>query len=258
MQDIRFGLRPMDRGRTAFSGRVEKKETVVLKNCLIVAVLLAMVSTVGAQGPVERAEPADFLKGAAGDTSRSGSPFMSRDGTVKKKPQNLGTAQATKSEGIVIFSSNTGGYDEFFCTNIDEPFLYDEASDFWVQSTVVQSLVFTPSKLKKKKKEPDFLEIIWSGQINISTAPSPDYGPFDQQAFFRCTVTQKGESVPCSGTAWDPSFAQDASGDGLTKWVWYHGYVEMNAKEETTVELRLFATNDTEANACEDTMILKY
>jgi len=230
----------------------------VLKNCLFVAVFLAIVSTVGAQGPAERPEPADFLKGASGDASRSGSPFMSHDGAVKKKPQNLGTAQSTKSAGIVIFSSNTGGEENFFCTDIDEPFLYDEASDFWVQSAVVQSLVFKPSQLKKKKKDPDFLEIIWSGQINISTAPSPDFGPFDQQVFFRCTVTQKGESVPCSGTAWDPSFAQDATGDGLTKWVWYHGYVEMDDKDEVTVELRLFATNDTDANGCEDTMILKY
>jgi hypothetical protein len=225
----------------------------VLRKYFLFTVFLVIASIVCAQGPAERPEPADFLRGATGDKSQLDSPLKYGDGALKGKPHNDGTAQSTKSAGVVIFSSNTGGDEEFFCKDLDEPFLYYEAEDFWVQSAVIQSVVFKPSP-----KHPDFLEIIWSGQVNISTAPSPDFGIFDQQVYLRCTVTQKDRSVPCSGTSWDPSIAQDVTGDGLTQWVWYHGYVEMDSKHEVKVEIQLFATNATTANGCEDTLILKY
>ncbi len=225
-----------------------------MRKCVLFAVFLLIVSTVGAQGPAERPEPADFLRGVLGDRSQPDSSLKYGDGVLKGKPHNDGKAQSTKSEGIVIYSSNTGGYEGFFCTKLDEPFLYDEVEDFWVQTAVLHSVVFKTSK----KKDPDFLEIIWSGQVNINSVSSPDFGIFDQQVYLRCTVTQKGRSVPCSGTSWDPSIVQDVTGDGLTEWVWYHGYVEIESKHEVTVEIRLFATNATRANGCEDTMILKY
>jgi hypothetical protein len=220
-----------------------------MKKYVYFAVILLTASTMGAQGPAEKANPVNSLRGALGHEYLPDSMFKRGDGTFKCKPPGDGKAYAGRTAGVVIYSSNTSGCDDLFCTQVDEDFLYLEP-DFWVLSGVPQSLIFQPSPKRSK-----FLEIIWSGQINISSGTA---GGIDQQVFLRCTVTQGGVSVPCSNTCMDPSIAQAVTDDGLTAWVTYHGFVEMNPKKEVMVEIRLFASQATSARVCEDTMILKY
>jgi hypothetical protein len=223
-----------------------------MKKSLSFAVFLLIVSAVFAQDPTERGEPARFLMDAVAQEFQGDILLKRGDGMLKCDHSDDNKAYETKSAGVVIFSPNTGGcVDGALCTKLEDSFEY--APGFEVLSYVPQSVIFKPSS-----KRSEFLEIIWSGQINISSATDKVVGLYNQQVYLRCTVTQKGESVPCSGTCWDPSVAQDVTGDGLTEWVTYHGYVEMDPKREVTVEIQLFATVDTEASVCEDTLILKY
>jgi hypothetical protein len=215
------------------------------------AVSLMIVSAVFAQGPAERGEPARFLMDAVSQEFQGDILLKRGDGILKCNPSHDNKAHSTKTAGVVIFSPNTGGCEGELCTKLEDSFEY--APGFEVLSYVPQLVIFKPSP-----KRSEFLEIIWSGQINISSATDKEVGLYNQQVYLRCMVTQKDQSVPCSGTCRDPSIAQDPTGDGLTEWVTYHGYVEMDPKREVTVEIQLFATVDTSASVCEDTLILKY
>lgn len=222
-----------------------------MKKGVLFVVSLVIASTVFAQDPAERREPAQFLMDAVGQENQTDILLKRGDGMLKCNPSDDNKAYSTKSAGVVIFSPNTGGCEGELCTKVEDPFEY--VPGFEVLSYVPQMVIFKPSPRRSK-----FLEIIWSGQINISSATDNDFGLYDQQVYLRCMVTQNGQSVPCSGTCRDPSIAQDVTGDGLTEWVTYHGYVEMNPKREVTVEIQLFVTVDTSAAVCEDTLILKY
>lgn len=222
-----------------------------MKKGVLFALSFVIVSTAFAQGPAERGEPAQFLMDALGQENQKDFLLKRGDGMLKCNPPGHNKAYSTRSAGVVIYSPNSGGCEGELCISLVDP--YEYAPGFEVLSYVPQSVIFKPSPRRSK-----FLEIIWSGQINISSATDMDFGSFDQQVYLRCMVTQNGQSVPCSGTCRDPSIAQDVDGDGLTEWVTYHGYVEMNPKREVTVEIQLFTTVDTSAAVCEDTLILKY
>ena len=219
------------------------------KKFVFFAMILLMVSTVDAQGPAEKQAPVKSLREAVGHKNLPDFMFKSSNGTLECKEPGNDKAYSSKTAGVVIYSSNTSGCDDLFCTEVEEDFLYLEPN-FWVLTAVPQSVIFKPNPRRSK-----FLEIIWSGQINISSGTP---GGIDQNVFLRCTVTQKGKTVPCSNTCMDPTIAQETTGDGLTEWVTYHGFVEMNPKHEALVEIQLFASQATRARVCEDTLTLKY
>ena len=97
---------------------------------------------------------------------------------------------------------------------------------------------------------------VYSGYVQ----PSPSQY---QTAFLECMVTQKGCTVPCSGTDWIPALAQDLTQKGLSEWVTYHGYAKINPSHDVTVELWLWSWPwegewQGLVNACCDTVTLKY
>ena len=219
------------------------------KKYVFFVMILLTVSTVGAQAPLEKPGPVNSLREAVGHENLPDFMFKSSNGTLECGESEQGKAYSGRTAGVVIYSSNSSGCDDLFCTQVDEDFLYLEP-DFWVLTAVPQSVIFKPNPRRSR-----FLEIIWSGQINISSGTP---GGIDQNVFLRCTVTQKGKTVPCSNTCMDPTIAQETTGDGLTEWVTYHGFVEMNPKHEALVEIQLFASQATRARVCEDTLTLKY
>ena len=213
--------------------------------------IVFVVSGVGAQDFEDHSAPVKSLGGAAGRGQLPDYLFKRDVGMVTCGHDDHHEAKGGRSAGVLIFSTNTVGCEgtELFCTEIDEDFLYREP-DFWVKTVVPQSVEFKPHK-----KYPKYLEIIWTGQINIS---SGEPGWIRQTVFFGCTVTQKGKTVPCSNTCMDPAISQETTGDGLTQWVTYHGYAEIKPKHDVRVDLRLYASEETRARVCEDTLILKY
>jgi len=216
----------------------------------VLAVFLLVVPTVGAQGPEERQERYTSLEQATG-LGNPPSALMRKHGGRSGLKTSDGEPHWGKSAGVVIVRSNTDENGSAgLCIDATEEVNYFDRD--LLQATL-QSLIFKPSP-----KRSSLLEIIWSGQVIVNGAPPPDLTSIDQMAFFKCTVWQRGESVPCSGTAEIPSFAEDMTGDGISEWVTYHGYVEFNPKREVTVEIAIISSLDTLVTICGDTITLKY
>ena len=221
----------------------------MLRKCVVLAVFLLIVPTVGAQGTEEKQRSFSSVKEGTGLGNPPSAPMKKHGGRSGLKTSD-GEPHSGKSAGVVIVSANTDEKGESLCIVMDEP-LTNNGYDF-LEATI-QSLIFRPSP-----KRSSLLEIIWSGQINVYSTENPTWGPADQQAFLKCSVSQRGETVPCSGTAWIPSVVQDMTGDGITEWVTYHGYVEFNPKHEVTVEIWMWTGPSTETWVCGDTLTLKY
>jgi hypothetical protein len=222
----------------------------MFRRCVVLAVFLLIVPLAGAQEPEGVPERITSLEQAIG----LGNPptrFTEKKGGGSRLKTSDGEAHWGRSAGVVIVRANTDK-DGIALPCIDALEEVEFAGFDLLQATL-QSLVFKPSPRRSS-----LLEIIWSGQVILNGAPPPDPGSFDQKAFFMCTVWQKGESVPCSGTAEVPVVAEEMTGDGLSEWVNYHGYVEFNPKGEVTVEIAILATTNTFATICGDTITLKY
>jgi hypothetical protein len=222
----------------------------MFRRCVVLAVFLLMVPVVEAQGQGGDPERITSLQQAMGVGNAPTKFVMKRGGRSKLKTSD-GEPHWGKSAGVVIVRSNT---DEFGfrdpCVVADEQF---DFNGFDLLRASLQNLIFRPSP-----KRSSILEIIWSGQVIVDPGPAPLPGNFDQRAFFKCTVSQKDESVPCSGTLEMPLVAEDLTGAGISEWVNYHGYVEFNPKREVTVEIEMLATVETSVVICGDTLTLKY
>ena len=221
----------------------------MLRKGILLAVFLLIVPTVGAQGIEERQKPYSSIKEATGVGNLPSALKKSHAGEWGLKTSD-GEPHSGRSAGIVIVSANTEEDGNTVCINVDE--LVDFNGTDLLQGTV-QSLIFKP-----RPRRSSLLEIIWSGQVNVYSASEPTWGPIDQQAFFMCSVSQRGETVPCSGTAWIPTVAQDTTGAGITEMETYHGYVEFDPKHEVTVEISVMSGMDTDVVICGDTLTLKY
>ena len=221
----------------------------MLRKCVLSAVFLLIVPTVGAQGTEERQGPYSSIKQGTG-VGNPPSLLKEKHGGGRGLKTSDGEPHCGRSAGVVIVRANTDEDGETLCIDADEDL--DFFGNHFLQAKV-QSLVFKP-----KSRHSRLLEIIWSGQINVYSPLEPTWGPFDQQAFFKCSVSQRGETVPCSGTAWIPTVAQDMIGAGMTEWETYHGYVEFNPKHEVTVEIWLISGLETDVSICGDTLTLKY
>ena len=222
----------------------------MLRKCILLAVCLLIVPTVGAQGPEEQQGPYRSLKQATG-LGNPPSTLMTKHGGGSRLKTSDGEPHTGRSAGVVIVRSNTDeNGNAILCIDATEE--VDHAGFDLLQATL-QSLIFRPSPRRSF-----LLEIIWSGQVIVNGAPPPTPGSIDQMAFFKCTVSQRGESVPCSGTAEIPSFAEDMTGGGISEWVTYHGYVEFDPKHEVTVEIAIMSSLDTFVTICRDTVTLKY
>lgn len=215
----------------------------VKKTLLMSAIFLLMVSMVGAQETQKTPRRFTSMKEATGQ----GNPPRGHErseGFDNEAFMKIGTSDGQRFVGgtprVVIFRANTDATGVKIC-NTAGP----------ANSHVVQlfSEEFTPLMAN-----PSYLEIIWSGQLNVST------GGQYQSALLECTVTQAGVSVPCAGTEGIPALAQALSTDGYTAWTTYHGYVEIDPNIETTVDIRLHAFSfiGGTSNACGDTLTLKY
>jgi hypothetical protein len=221
----------------------------MLRKGVLLAVFLLIVPTVGAQGIEKRQKPYSSIKEGTGLGNPPSVLKKKTDGEWGLKTSD-GEARSGKSAGVVMVSSNTDENGGSLCIVVDESVTVFGTE--FLQGTV-QNLIFKPSPRRSS-----LLEIIWSGQVNVYSASEPTWGPFDQQAFFKCSVSQRGETVPCSGTAWIPTVAQDTTGAGITEWETYHGYVELNPKYEVTVEISVISGVDTDVVVCGDTLTLKY
>jgi len=223
----------------------------MIKRCVVLAVFLLVVPIADAQGPADRTERITSLEQATG----LGNPprvFIKKHGGDKTKLKTSdGEPHWGKSAGVVIVRSNTDENGNAWpCVDALEEV---DFAGFDLLQASLQSLIFRPSP-----KRSSLLEIIWSGQVIVNGAPAPAPGSIDQIAFFKCTVSQRGESVPCSGTAEIPLVAEDQTGNGVAEWVNYHGYVEFDPKREVTVEIAILASLDTFVTICGDTVTLKY
>jgi len=215
------------------------------KNIVLPAVFLLLASTVGAQGFQKTPQRFRSMKEATGQgnppSNRESPGFLDHDAMRK-----VGTSDGQRFVGgtprVVIFRANTDAAGTEICQTAGPSNFYK------VQLFSEKFIPLMP--------EPSYLEIIWSGQLNIST------GGLFQAALFKCTVTQGGGSVPCSGTEAIPALAQALTTDGYSAWTTYHGYVEIDPNIETTVEIELQALDDPliggTSNACGDTLTLKY
>jgi len=223
----------------------------MLRKFFVLAVFLLVVPAVDAQGPAERTERITSLQQATG-LGNPPSVHMKKHGGRSRLKTSDGEPHWGKSAGVVIVRSNTdeNGIAWPPCIDAFEEVIY---GDYELFQATLQSLVFKPSP-----KRSSLLEIIWSGQVIINGALPPDPESIDQMAFFKCTVSQEGESVPCSGTAEIPMVAEDQTGNAATEWVNYHGYVEFNPKREVTVEIAILASQETLVTICGDTVTLKY
>ena len=142
--------------------------------------------------------------------------------------------------GTVFFRANTDASGVALCNTAD-------AGNGW--DVVMFNETFIPLG-----SNPTYLEIIWSGQMNISG--NSKY----QSGALQCSVIQGGSSVPCSGTQSIPVLAQAITSDGYSAWTTYHGYVEIDPNISTTVEIRLrgFPWEPGAVDACGGTITLKY
>ena len=221
----------------------------MLRKWILLAVFFLIVPALGAQGTVERQKPYSSIKEGTG----LGNPPSALK-NIPERERGLKTSDGEphsgKSAGVLIVRSNTEEDGNSVCISVDESVIVN-GNEFLLGT--VQNLIFRP-----RVRRSHLLEIIWSGQINVYSAAGPEWGPFDQQAFFKCTVSQRGETVPCSGTAWIPTVAQDTTGAGITEWENYHGYVEFDPKYEVMVEISVLSGVDTDVVICGDTITLKY
>ena len=222
----------------------------MLRKCFVLAVFLLIVPTVDAQGAEERHRRYSSLEQATG-LGNPPSVLMKKHGGRSGLETSDGEPHWGKSAGVVIVRSNTNE-DGIAWPCIDALEEVTHAGFDLLQANL-QSLIFRPSPRRSS-----LLEIIWSGQVIVNGAPPPAPGSIDQMAFFKCTVSQRGESVPCSGTAEIPSFAEDMTGGGISEWVTYHGYVEFDPKREVTVEVAIMSSRDSLVTICGDTITLKY
>ena len=228
------------------------------KSCFVFLALLVAASFASAQNPEPQPLPIKSVKEVAGEAflpvaMSKHSGWGGGCQPVDDKPH------AWKSEGVVIAETNQEMCESFVCV---EPY-----EEMVVVTPSGAELVFWRAPLhrlqfKPKKWHPKYLEIIWSGMINVySGYEQPSASQF-QTAFLECTVTQKGCTVPCSGTDWIPAIAQDLTQKGLSEWVTYHGYANINPSHEVTVELWLWSWPWEGyaglVNACCDTVTLKY
>ncbi len=227
------------------------------KKCVLFLLALFVMSVASAQDAGQRPAPFKSVKEAAGGEAQQ-TPALKRGGGAPKCKTGDGEIHVSKTAGVVIVESNT---DEFGGSLCIEP--YEEM----VVPTSIRDLVFWRAPLhslvfEAGPKRSKVLEIIWSGQINVYSGFTPSSGNQYQTAFLECTVTQKGHTVPCSGTAWIPAIAQDLTENGLSEWVTYHGYVEFSPKIDATVELWLWSWPwegyGGLVNSCGDTLTLKY
>lgn len=221
----------------------------MLKRVFVLVCCLFIASTVGAQDKNERRRPYNSVKEGTGYGNPPSARMKHHGGWGGLKTSD-GEPHVFKSAGVVIFNANTYESGDSIC--IDATELIDNGGVPFKQG-LLQSLVFVPSP-----KRSQYLEIVWSGMAVVESTDEPSWTSYDQQAFFKCTVSQRGESVPCSGTLWIPTIAQDTSGAGLTEFSTYHGYVEIDPKAEVTVEIWVWAAPDTVAYVCGDTLTLKY
>jgi hypothetical protein len=169
-----------------------------------------------------------------------------------------GQPHAFKTARVVIVQANTDESGVSQCTEpYEEMIVPSSMGDLVFWRAPLHRLVF-----KAKPKRSQFLEIIWSGQINVYSGFTHPLANQYQSAFLECTVTQKGRTVPCSGTDWKPALVQDLTTNGLSSWATYHGYVEFNPKKDALVELWLWSWPWEGyaglVNACGDTLTLKY
>ncbi len=206
---------------------------------LFLLVSIVAVSALAQTRPQERKRYSSLAE-ATGETNppRIVEPWDSE--TSPNLATSDGTIYLGGPTGNVIMRSNTQANGDTVCHTAD-------SSNNW--DVVLFSETFTPVR-----RNATYLQIDWSGQINIST--NAQY----QSALFQCTVVQGGSSVPCSGTFGIPVIAQDVNGDGLSAWVHYEGYVEIDPNVSTTVEIRLkaFSSLGGSVNACGDTLFLRY
>jgi len=232
----------------------------MFRRFVVLAVFLLIAPMIDAQGPEERPQRITSLKQALG----GGNPptaRMNKHGGGSKLKTSDGEAHWGKSAGVVIVRANTNedGTVDFIdeygdirpCIDATEDVNYFNTD--LLQATL-HSLIFKP-----KTKQSSLLEIIWSGQVIVNGSEEPpDVLSIDQKAFLTCSVRQKSESVPCSGTAELPAVVEELTGDGNTEWVNYHGYVEFDPKHEVTVEIAIVSLVDTFVTICGDTVTLKY
>jgi hypothetical protein len=231
----------------------------MFRRFVVLGVFLLIAPITDAQGPEARPERLTSLKQALGVDYPPTALMMKHGGWSKLKTSD-GEPHWGKSAGVVIVRANTNenGTVEFtdeygdlrYCIDATENVNYFDTD--LLQATL-HSLVFKP-----KSKQSSLLEIIWSGQVVVNGAEPPDVASIDQKAFLMCSVRQKSESVPCSGTAELPVVVEELTGDGITRWVSYHGYVEFDPKHEVTVELGIVSSLDTFVTICGDTVTLKY
>jgi hypothetical protein len=231
----------------------------VFKRSVVLLALIVVASLVHAQGGGSDVLPFKSVGEAAGldTTSRA----MVKHGGGNGLPRTSdGRPHAFKTAGVVIVQANTDESGVSQCTEpYEEMVVPGPMGDLVFWRAPLHRLVF-----KAKPKRSKFLEIIWSGQINVYSGFTDPMGNQYQSAFLECTVTQKGRTVPCSGTDWKPALVQDLTTNGLSSWVTYHGYVEFNPKKDAKVELWLWSWPfDAETyaglvNACGDTLTLKY
>jgi len=230
-----------------------EQEVHVLRGCSLLAVFLLIVPTVGAREIEERKRPYSSIKEGTGvgnpstvlKKNASGRRFLE-----KVLETSDGEPFTGKSTGIVIVTSNTEEDGNTLCIDVDEP---ATQGDFDLLQAPLHSLIFKPIP-----RYSSILEIIWSGQVNVNSTSESTWGGFDQQTFFKCSVSQRGETVPCSGTAWIPTIVQDTTGDGITEWATYHGYVQFNPRYDVTVEIWAMSGLETVGAICGDTLTLKY
>ena len=213
------------------------------KTIVLAAVFLLLASTVGAQVSHKAPQRFSSMKEATGQSnppSRLPEAQLLGGETLMKVATSDGQRFAGGTPRVVIFRANTDAGGTAVC-NTAGP----------ANSHVVQ--LFS-EKFIPLMPDSSYLEIVWSGQINIST------GGQYQSGLLECTVTQGAVSVPCSGTEAIPVVAQALTTDGYSAWATYHGYAEIDPNVETTVDIKLYAFSFIAgtSNACGDTLTLKY
>jgi len=221
------------------------------KKLVMFAVVILMVSFAGAEKPQKAPQRFKSLKEATGQGNPPSNRLESKylDGKV---PMKIATSDGQKFVGgtprVIIFRANTDADGANLCNtavpNDPHPILGN--GFVWVQLFSEKFMPLMP--------DPSYLEVIWSGQVEVSS------GAIFQAGLFECTVSQAGVSVPCSGTEGIPVMAETQTGDGYIGWVTYNGYVEIDPNIETTVDIRLhaFPTLSGVVHACGDTLTLKY
>ncbi len=238
------------------SGMV-RGESVVSRKCIVLASILVAVSSVGAQEAEESPAPYRSVKEATGEAFVPEVLSKHGGGGGKCQPAD-GEPHWWWPSGVVIAQANTDSSGNTLCTVPAEEIVVETSmGDLLFWRSPLHRLVFKPKSWRAR-----YLEIIWSGQINVFSGFTPPAPRQYQTAFLECTVSYKGCTAPCSGTDWIPAIAQDLTTNGLSDMVTYHGYAGISPGQEVTVELWLwswpFDGLKGQVNACGDTITLKY